>query len=139
MTIYDSTVGFFAQRTSMHGVKSAYEASNRPCRCLWGGITLCMTVMAFNYGWGICYKYLVKQESITRLSYVDYGGLALPVLTICPTRNPFILQRLQGMLVQLDVSVGCHVCFVCSPWNASAAPPRLAPGAAPARPDLPWG
>ena len=50
MTIYDSTIGFFAEKTSMHGLRNAYEAPDRPCRCLWATITLWLTALSFFYG-----------------------------------------------------------------------------------------
>ena len=63
MTFYDKTFGFFAEKTSMHGVKNVYEARGRPCRCIWASITLCLTVLSFNYG-ECRYKDLTAMSSV---------------------------------------------------------------------------
>ena len=180
-TFFDETFGFFANKTSLHGVKNMVYAEHKPMRILWGVIVivavsiavkngklrkcmdttlsfpptlvahsctlgvrflkamkksfiamtiflnvnhflsltssvLSMTIsfqklgvsqldlhLAFS-GIEVTYSYIVEGTNTTKISYTTHseGGLPIPMITICPTRNPFLASRLKGRALLMD-------------------------------------
>ena len=63
----------------------------------------------------VTYFYIVEGTNTTEISYTTHseGGLPIPMITICPTRNPFLASRLKGRALPMSSR---YALSECAPW-----------------------